>query len=108
MFSQASSSKQPHQEKPAAQPTTSVPFIYDTKDPDLDDLLHNPDPVRDAKLDRSFTLFSLRGWANVFALVVIVTGLLVLFAGFPIIEYYQRKQLVSSGFFNLGGINASG
>jgi hypothetical protein len=50
----------------------------------------------------------MRGWANAIAILVIITGLLVLFAGFPIITYFQRKQLVTSGFYNLGGINASG
>ncbi|KAI0632505.1 glycoside hydrolase family 16 protein [Trametes polyzona] len=90
--------------------TTTVqqyPYMWDTKDPDLDDPLHNPDPVRDAALDRSCAPFSSRGWMNVSALVIIVGGLLVLFAGYPIIDHYVHEQPKISGF-NLGGINATG
>lgn len=86
--------------------TLTVQPLWDN-DPDLDDALHNPDPVRDAKLDRSFTIFSSRGWANVGALFILVAGLVTLFAGYPIIDYYQRNESPLSGF-NLGGINGSG
>ncbi|KAG8982517.1 hypothetical protein FRB90_006724, partial [Tulasnella sp. 427] len=41
---------------PAPQPlpprTHTVGYLWDPKDPDLDDSLHNPDPVRDAILDK--------------------------------------------------------
>lgn len=88
--------------------TSTVPaYLWDTKDPDLDDALHNPDPVRDAALDRSFTLFSFRGWANASALVILVAGLITLFAGYPIIAFYRRHILSTPGF-NLGGINGTG
>ncbi|KAF9005293.1 hypothetical protein BDZ89DRAFT_1145312 [Hymenopellis radicata] len=94
-------------DKTAFANSSTVPQYLWDKDPDLDDALHNPDPVRDAKLDRSFTLFSGRGWANASALVILVTGLITLFAGYPIIDYYARQRPQSSGF-NLGGINGSG
>ncbi|KAF9021072.1 glycoside hydrolase family 16 protein [Hymenopellis radicata] len=94
-------------DKTAFANSSTVPQYLWDKDPDLDDALHNPDPVRDAKLDRSFTLFSGRGWANASALVILVTGLITLFAGYPIIDYYARQRPASSGF-NLGGINGSG
>lgn len=90
--------------------TTTVqqyPYLWDTKDPDLDDPLHNPDPVRDAVLDRSCAPFSSRGWMNASMLFVLVVGLIVLFAGYPIIDFYVHKQPPSIGF-NLGGINGSG
>ncbi|KAL1950818.1 hypothetical protein VTO73DRAFT_5942 [Trametes versicolor] len=90
--------------------TTTVqqyPYMWDTKDPDLDDPLHNPDPVRDAALDRSCAPFSSRGWINASALVLIVAGIIVLFAGYPIIDHYIHVQPQVSGF-NLGGINATG
>ncbi|KAJ7606550.1 glycoside hydrolase family 16 protein [Mycena polygramma] len=73
----------------------------------LDDALHNPDPVRDARLDRSFDLFSARGWANVTALSVLLGGLLALFAGYPLIWHFTHPDPPIRGF-NLGGINGSG
>jgi hypothetical protein len=81
-------------------------YLWD-KDPDLDDVLHNPDPVRDAKLDRSFTLFSARGWANAGALVILILAILTLFAGYPIINALSHPQAAINGF-NLGGINGTG
>lgn len=83
------------------------PYMWDVKDPDLDDALHNPDPIRDRALDRSFTLFSARGWMNASALVVLIVGLLALFIGYPIITFEQHPQTVGPGF-NLGGANGSG
>ncbi|KAI0051117.1 glycoside hydrolase family 16 protein [Auriscalpium vulgare] len=81
--------------------------MWDAKDPDLDDALHNPDPRIDAAQDRSFTLFSSRGWANVSVLVILVIGLLTLFAGYPIVAFYNKTPLRAIGE-NFGGANASG
>jgi beta-glucanase (GH16 family) len=83
------------------------PYMWDTKDPDLDDALHNPDPVQDAALASSFTFFSARGWANASALFVLVVGLITLFAGYPIIHYYATATTTTTGY-NLGGINYTG
>jgi beta-glucan synthesis-associated protein KRE6 len=93
-------------EKPLVQQTTNtVPTFMWDKDPDLDDALHNPDPRgRDSS---SFTLFSARGWFNAGALVVLVLGLIILFAGYPAIYYYTHLGPDIKGF-NLGGINGSG
>ena len=88
--------------------SNTVPaYLWDTKDPDLDDALHNPDPVQDRALDRSFTLFSARGWANASALILLVVGLLILFAGYPIIIWARDQNTRITGF-NLGGINGTG
>jgi len=83
--------------------TNTVPYLWDTKDPDLDDALHNPDPIRDARLDRSFTLFSARGWANVFALLVLALGLLTLFGAYPIINAVTRNPSDRDGFNSVNG-----
>ncbi|KAI0755305.1 beta-glucan synthesis-associated protein-domain-containing protein [Daedaleopsis nitida] len=83
------------------------PYLWDTKDPDLDDPLHNPDPVRDAALDRSCAPFSSRGWMNASALFIITFGLIVLFAGYPIIDHYIHQPPKTAGF-NLGGVNGTG
>ncbi len=89
--------------------TTTVPqaqYVWE-KDPDLDDILHNPDPIIDARMDRSCSPFSSRGWENAGALAVIFVGLITLFAGFPIVTYYTRTVNTVAGF-NLGGINSTG
>ncbi|KAI6103091.1 glycoside hydrolase family 16 protein [Pisolithus croceorrhizus] len=91
----------------AGNSSTVPPYAWDTKDPDLDDALHNPDPAHDAALDNSFTLCSARGWANVGTLFVLVVGLITLFAGYPIIHYFTTNSPTTSGF-NLGGINVTG
>jgi hypothetical protein len=93
-----------------AQPTTNtVPaFIWDTKDPELDDALHNPDPRLDAALDRRVDIFSLRGWINASAVLLITLGLLMLFAGYPIIVNWDKVNPVSGASLNVGGSNATG
>ncbi|KAJ7863864.1 glycoside hydrolase family 16 protein [Mycena leptocephala] len=77
------------------------------KNLDLDDVLHNPDPIRDARLDRSFDVFSSRGWVNMTALVVLLGGLIALFAGYPVIVHFTHPGPQIKGF-NLGGINGTG
>jgi len=81
--------------------------LWDTKDPDLDDALHNPDPRVDAAQDNSFTFFSTRGWANVSVLILLIAGLVTLFAGYPIISFYHTTPIVTLGS-NFGGSNSSG
>ncbi|KAH7914275.1 glycoside hydrolase family 16 protein [Hygrophoropsis aurantiaca] len=83
------------------------PYLWDTRDPDLDDALHNPDPLQDAALDSSFTFFSARGWANASALFILVVGLILLFAGYPIIHYYTQAGGSNYGY-NLGNVNYTG
>ncbi|KZT64609.1 glycoside hydrolase family 16 protein [Daedalea quercina L-15889] len=83
------------------------PYLWDTKDPELDDALHNPDPVRDAALERTCNPFSSRGWINISALIILVAALLTLFAGYPIIHYFTTEKPQKIGY-NLGGINGSG
>jgi len=95
---------QQHQAQNAATTNTNtVPYIWDTKDPDLDDALHNPDPIRDARLDRSFTFFSARGWANASALFILCCGLLTLFGAYPIIDALSRNPPDSNGFNSVNG-----
>ncbi|KAJ7366627.1 glycoside hydrolase family 16 protein [Mycena albidolilacea] len=81
--------------------STLAPQFWDT-DPDLDDALHNPD--RD---DSSFTFFSLRGWLNASALFILCGGLIVLFAGYPVISSFGAES-TTLGASNLGGINKTG
>lgn len=82
--------------------TSSVaPQFWDT-DPDLDDPLHNPN-----RPDNSWTFFSLRGWLNASALFLLCGGLIVLFAGYPIISSFGSAT-TTLGAYNLGGINKTG
>jgi beta-glucan synthesis-associated protein KRE6 len=103
----------PSERSSVERPTTTansstVPvYLWDTKDPDLDDALHNPDPRVDAAQDHSFTFFSARGWANVSVLTLLIAGLVTLFAGYPIISFYNSVTLTTLGS-NFGGSNASG
>lgn len=92
----------------AAAGTTTL-LLWDNKD-DLDDALHTPDPKgRDT---HHWDPFSARGWVNVLAIVILLGALITLFAGWPIIVYYDNKFNRSSGGntpgFNLGGINSTG
>ncbi|KAF7364752.1 Glycoside hydrolase family 16 protein [Mycena venus] len=77
------------------------------KNLDLDDVLHNPDPARDARMDRSCDIFSARGWANATALFFLLGGLIALFAGYPVIVHFTHPEPQITGF-NLGGINGTG
>jgi beta-glucanase (GH16 family) len=82
-------------------------MLWDAKDVEASDPLHDPDPIMDAMLDSKFDLFSARGWFNVSALIILMTGLITLFAGFPVIHYFTSLKPPNIGY-NLGGINGTG
>ncbi|KAF7968462.1 hypothetical protein HWV62_30551 [Athelia sp. TMB] len=84
--------------------STVPPYLWDTKDPDLDDMIHDP---RNDSGWAGFTIFSFRGWVNASAIVVLMVGLIMLFAGYPIISWYRRSHISTTGY-NLGGINGTG
>lgn len=81
--------------------------VWTAKDAALDDKLHD---VSDARYpDRiSCTAFSARGWLNMGALLFLVGGLITLFAGYPIIQYYTSQSMSTFGAYGIGGVNASG
>jgi len=79
-----------------------------TDAPETDDVLHNPDPRRDRLNDRGGHVFTRRGLANLGCVVVLVVGIVALFAGYPIISHFLKSTQSFGGGFNLGGINASG
>ncbi|KAI0669590.1 glycoside hydrolase family 16 protein [Trametes maxima] len=76
--------------------------------PEADDALHEPDPGRDHRVDKGGSIISRRGFMNLGCLVLLVTGIVTLFAGYPIAEYLSRKHGSNLGGFGLGGVNASG
>ncbi|EIW54979.1 glycoside hydrolase family 16 protein [Trametes versicolor FP-101664 SS1] len=74
-----------------------------------DDHLHNPDPRRDKKTDRGGHIFTCRGITNLGFLFILGVGMLTLFAGYPIIDHFNKVLMTTLGGFNLGGvINATG
>ncbi|PWN35093.1 concanavalin A-like lectin/glucanase [Meira miltonrushii] len=60
------------------------------------------------KRDKKFICFSGRGILNVLVLVILITGLLTLFAGYPIISHFTGKKESTLGAYNLGGTNGTG
>lgn len=77
-------------------------------DPEPDDELHNPAPHRDRLNDKGGSIFTSRGIANLGCLFILVAGITMLFAGFPILTHFTQKTQTTQGGFNLGGINATG
>ncbi|CAE6396751.1 unnamed protein product [Rhizoctonia solani] len=84
------------------------PFAYGYGYSEPDDELHTPDPKRDNKADKGGSFFTSRGAVNLGCLVFLILGLVVLFAGYPIITYFTQQQFSTLGGYNLGGINATG
>lgn len=91
---------------PSAISTWGMPLLMNEVEPD--DYLHNPNPRRDRKNDKGGNIFTSRGIANLGCLFILVTGLLMLFAGFPLLQHFLKKPQTNQGGFNLGGINATG
>lgn len=78
---------------------------------DLDDQLHTFTAADRKDLSTPFDITSWRGWANGLTLFVLMAGFIVLFAGYPIIDWAYNNEASSGGNtpgFNLGGVNASG
>ncbi|KAI0660810.1 beta-glucan synthesis-associated [Cubamyces menziesii] len=76
-----------------------------------DDDLHTPEPPPRHKgkwIEHDGHVFSWRGITNLGALLILIAGILTLFAGYPIITAVTEKPLSKLGAFNLGGTNASG
>jgi beta-glucanase (GH16 family) len=73
-----------------------------------DDYLHNPDPRRDRLNDSGGNVFTYRGLTNLGCLLLLVAGIVALFAGYPIITFLTKHPLSDLGGFNVGGINSTG
>ena len=61
----------------------SAGLLLFPEDVEKDDWLHNPDP--NEKEPRECNIFTKRGAVNIGGLVLVTTGLLVLFIGYPIL-----------------------
>ncbi|KAJ3517199.1 hypothetical protein NLJ89_g646 [Agrocybe chaxingu] len=51
---------------------------------------------------------SLRGLGNAGCVIILITGLLLLFIGYPVLTFYDRTKFDTGGAFNVGGINSTG
>ncbi|CAO1629954.1 unnamed protein product [Parajaminaea phylloscopi] len=91
--------------QPESAYVTNEHLLYDKHNVEPDDFLHNPEDKKDKA---TFIWCSGRGLANVAALIIVVLGLLALFAGYPIIAHYTARKETNKGGFNLGGSNGTG
>ena len=83
-------------------------FLYDTKEAEPDDYMHNPGPHDDIADKRTCTILSMRGFLNVLALIVIMLALIGMFGAYPIIDQITKLSGNYHGAWNLGGTNSSG
>ncbi|WVF65398.1 hypothetical protein IAT40_000125 [Kwoniella sp. CBS 6097] len=84
------------------------PATWSHLGPEEDDDFHDPDFKPKKKSRFGSSIFTLRGAANLGCLFAMLLVLVVLFAGYPILDNYLSKGLKSHGAYNLGGINATG
>lgn len=105
-----SSSSTPLTGSPSSTPVGIAPLASDFDD-DLDDELHTFSEKDKHTLASPLDISSWRGWANALGLMVLLAGVVVLFAGYPIIQNYQDNHPDFGGKtpgYNLGGINSTG
>lgn len=71
---------------------------------EADDALHEPGPTaaREGRERRiletkqfrgSTSICTLRGWANLGAIILLLGSLIMLFAGYPIVDYFTRVRI---------------
>lgn len=77
--------------------------VEDLRKPEADDYLHDP---RGA--DKHSNKISLRGALNILTLLILVLGLLTLFAGYPIIYHFVTEKEGNKGGYGIGGTNGTG
>jgi hypothetical protein len=81
-------------------------FLYDTKDSEGDDYMHNPSP-HDATKERRSCSWSWRGLLNILGLLAITLTLVAMFAVYPVIQQVLKLTGGVNGW-GLGGTNSSG
>jgi len=77
--------------------------VVDVREQELDDDLHDPKGA-----DRHSRRISWRGFLNVLTLMILMLGLLMLFAGYPILHELYKIRDSNRGAFNVGGTNGTG
>ncbi|KIY49406.1 glycoside hydrolase family 16 protein [Fistulina hepatica ATCC 64428] len=64
----------------------------DINNHEADDDLHNPNSSRGARRDSSGTILTFRGLMNLGCLAILLTAMLTLFMGYPLISHFNSKQ----------------
>ena len=79
-------------------------FLYDPKNPEQDDFMHNPSQHDAIMEKRTCTMMSIRGFCNVATLVLIILALVGMFGAYPVIlEIYTRRGGPLASAFGPGG-----
>nr|XP_019009982.1 uncharacterized protein I206_05544 [Kwoniella pini CBS 10737]OCF48763.1 hypothetical protein I206_05544 [Kwoniella pini CBS 10737] len=84
------------------------PATWSNLGPEPDDDFHDPDYRPANKSHFRAAIFTWRGAANLGCLAAMLLVLVILFAGYPILDNYLSTKIQSHGAYNLGGINATG
>ncbi|WWD21278.1 hypothetical protein CI109_105762 [Kwoniella shandongensis] len=84
------------------------PATWSYLGPEADDDFHDPDLLPSRKHRFLGPIMTLRGASNLGCLFLMVVILVMLFAGYPIMDNYLSKNSSNLGAYNLGGINATG
>ncbi|TFY54535.1 hypothetical protein EVJ58_g8808 [Rhodofomes roseus] len=78
-------------------------------DEEVDDDFHKPDVLdKPSQIRHGELTLTRRALVNGGFLIVVVSALLALFVGSPIISYYRSARLGHLGVYGIGGTNASG
>ncbi|EDR03474.1 glycoside hydrolase family 16 protein [Laccaria bicolor S238N-H82] len=88
---------------PVVPTTTTVAHPAWDSDQDLEDEFHRSEPFP----DEGFDVLSCRGWINSVSILLLITGLMTLFVGYPILDHFQHLPPPIHGY-NIGGINGTG
>lgn len=84
-------------------------LLWNEKNVEADDFLHDPRTLQTAKSDRWWNFpTSGRGLANAIGISVLLGGFLALFMGWPIHVYVTTRPNGRLAGWNMGGTNASG
>ncbi|KAF9514683.1 glycoside hydrolase family 16 protein [Hydnum rufescens UP504] len=80
------------------------PSVFEGFSTEADDDLHAPNS-RDFETG---AVLSRRGMANLGCLIALITAVVFLFAGYPILAFFNRIPLSTLGGYNVGGVNGTG
>lgn len=82
-------------------------FLYDSKQAEEDDYMHDP-AVKKRVTDGVCCAMGIKGFLNVFTLVLITAALLGLFCVYPVCQEIYQRILAYNGSFGYGGTNSTG
>lgn len=86
-------------------PASDFPLHMDEKE--ADDYLHNPDPIKDAAMDRRCQRPDQRGFWNVLAFVILVCGMLTVFIVLPVLAFTGVTERDQPKYGDDGPVNVT-